>query len=723
MAGATCGNLDGRGSTPSAAASVATRSLMRLCEGVGATAAAVERGDGARLGTWPANLCPMTPSDLIVDVPADHSTQEGRVLLWGSGLAPSAAVSAAAEAVGALVLFQEGFGARADLDDLVVEIAGRLMPISGAEFGATLAWLLETIARQLGMDTVFYRRSDHLERVTILVDEFPRRIEVPVPDPLGTVHFDADPVFGQIETMREVLAIRPPEEDDAYRERVKEGSGVDNVSLAMVPLLYQQATTGVLGLVHFGDRAWPHDELNALRAIASLLAQVEARIEAEARLTYLASHDELTGLANRRGLLDHLQQRLCEKRPTAVIFIDLDRFKTMNDFLGHGQADRLLSTLAQRLRTAVGPEDLVARLGGDEFIAVIDGNGGLLEAAAIADKLLGVISQPVHLGANTVSRTASLGIALADLASGVTAEDLLGHADAALYSAKAAGRNRATVFDIDLRNAVQDRSETEVLLREVIDRDGLRLHYHPEVDLRTGRILAVEALVRWNHPDKGLLPAGAFITVAEESGLVVDLGKWVLGEACRQLSVWRAELPAQNLIIRVNVSPAQLASPSFYTLVADTLALSGVPPSCLSLEVTEHAVMMDVERSLALLGRLRALGVGVAIDDFGTGFSSMAQLKRLPIDTIKIDRGFVSGLGRDPADAAIIDSIVRLSTAFGLELVAEGVEVAQHVNRLLALGCWRGQGFGLALPAPADEIGALLVAGCVPLPQLDPVPA
>ena len=307
---------------------------------------------------------------------------------------------------------------------------------------------------------------------------------------------------------------------------------------------------------------------------------------------------------------------------------------------------------------------------------------------------------PVRLGGSTVSRTASLGIALADPTTDISAEELLSHADAALYSAKAAGRNRATLFDADLRHAVQDRSETEVLLRDVIDKGGLRLHYHPEVDLRTGRVLAVEALVRWSHPDKGLLPASAFITVAEESGLVVDLGKWVLGEACRQLSVWRSQLPDLDLVVRVNVSPAQLVSPSFLPLVEGTLSTFGVEPSWLSLEVTEHAVMQDLDRSLALLVRLRDLGVGIAIDDFGTGFSSMAQLKRLPIDTVKIDRGFVSGLGHDPADEAIIDSIVRLSTAFGLELVAEGVEEPQHVQRLIELGCWRGQGFGLALPAP-----------------------
>ncbi len=720
MGHATCGTVETRGES-SAAASAVVDALRSLCRATGAHAAAVRSADGETVAAWPIEVPYDTAPMLVVAVDERPWMAAGEVHLWGTPHGSATLIAAAAEAVGLLVLDRQHAGVRADLDDLVVEVASRFMPISAAEFPTTLAWLLETLASHLGMDTVFFRRSDHTDRVSNLVDEFPRRVDVPDPDPLGKVHFDADPVFGQIESMRDVFTVRPADEGEAYQQRVKDASGIEQISLAMVPLLHEAVTTGVLGLVHFGDRPWPADELNALRAIASLLTQVEARLEAEAQLTYLAGHDELTGLANRRGLIEHLHRRLSARQPTAVIFIDLDRFKTMNDFLGHGQADRLLTTLAQRLEGAVGPDDLVARLGGDEFIAVIDGSGGVLDATAIADELLGIISMPVRLGGSTVSRTASLGIALADPTTDISAEELLSHADAALYSAKAAGRNRATLFDADLRHAVQDRSETEVLLRDVIDKGGLRLHYHPEVDLRTGRVLAVEALVRWSHPDKGLLPASAFITVAEESGLVVDLGKWVLGEACRQLSVWRSQLPDLDLVVRVNVSPAQLVSPSFLPLVEGTLSTFGVEPSWLSLEVTEHAVMQDLDRSLALLVRLRDLGVGIAIDDFGTGFSSMAQLKRLPIDTVKIDRGFVSGLGHDPADEAIIDSIVRLSTAFGLELVAEGVEEPQHVKRLIELGCWRGQGFGLALPAAPEDIAKILVDGRVELPVFDVV--
>jgi diguanylate cyclase (GGDEF)-like protein len=693
--------------------------LAALSSASGVAWAAVLTTDGDCLVAWPSSSPPQDVQLTSVELKNCAGGALGRLHL-GSARPPSRTAVRSITGVATLIAERAQHSRHPLLDDLVVEVAQRFMPISSAQFGETLAWLLEELARQLALDTVFYRRNDHADRVTVLIDEYPRRAALPDPDPLGRVHFDgADPVFAALEHLDAVLAIRPAEEDERYRDRVRYASGVDSISLAMVPLRRDQVTTGVLGFVHFGDRPWEQSELNALMAIASLLAQVEARLEAEALLHHLATHDELTGLMNRRGLLEELEDRLTADRSTAVLFVDLDRFKTMNDYLGHGQADQLLVTLARRLRDEAGPGDLVARLGGDEFIVVLSGDGGLLNAAAVADRLLEVVAEPVELGGTTISRTASLGIAVAEPGRQLSAETLLGYADAALYSAKASGRNRAITFDRELRMAVEARSETEVLLRRVIDHGGLRLHYHPEVDLRTGRIRAVEALVRWLHPEKGLLPASAFISVAEESGLVVDLGRWVLREACRQLAEWRADRPDLDLVMRVNVSPAQLVTPTFARLVADTMNEFGVRARSLSLEVTEHAVMQDVERSVALLASLRQLGVGVAIDDFGTGFSSMAQLKRLPIDTLKIDRGFVAGLGHDSADEAIIDAITRLADAFRIELVAEGVETPRHVQRLLELGCHRGQGFGLALPQDPEAIDALLAEGQIALPRFD----
>jgi diguanylate cyclase (GGDEF)-like protein len=485
----------------------------------------------------------------------------------------------------------------------------------------------------------------------------------------------------------------------------------------MVPLLNAEVTTGVLGFVKFGDRPWATPEINALRAIASLLVQLQARIDAEERLQYSAFYDQLTGLANRRALLEELSRRLAPTAEgrTALLFMDLDRFKTMNDFLGHQAGDRLLVVIADRIRTALRPRDFAARLGGDEFVIVLAGDAETLEASAVADRMLELVATPIELDGHHIIRTGSIGIAFAN-AGEMTAEGLLGHADAALYTAKDQGRNRAIIFDDELRAARDERSDTEMLLREVIDQGGLQLYYHPEIDLRSGALLACEALVRWHHPVRGFLPAGAFIKVAEETGLVVDLGKWVLNEACRQMAEWLRMYPSTEMSVRVNMSPAQLVSRNIIDVVARALAQHGLPGSRLCIEITEHAVMQDVDRAIGILREFRALGVGLAIDDFGTGFSSMAQLKRLPVDTLKVDRSFVTGLGTDPGDRAIVESIVRLAEAFSLDLVAEGVETITHIEQLLELGCYRSQGFLLSLPLPATVMGNVIRQGGIEIP-------
>ncbi|WP_208029552.1 sensor domain-containing phosphodiesterase [Rhabdothermincola sediminis] len=430
----------------------------------------------------------------------------------------------------------------------------------------------------------------------------------------------------------------------------------------------------------------------------------------EAELARQALHDPLTGLANRALFLDHLALALarCRRREErlAVLFLDLDRFKVVNDSLGHSAGDELLIVVGHRLQEVLRAGDTVARLGGDEFVVLLPDVAGGEEVVEIAERVLHALRRPVRVGADEVFPTGSIGIALAPGTAGtdepITAEGLLRDADAAMYRAKARGRDRFEMFDENLRTQAMARLHLESFLRRAIDLDELEVHFQPEVSLTTGAIVGCEALVRWRHPVDGLLDAGSFISVAEESGLIVDVGSWVLREACRLASQW---LTGDRAIetVRVNLAARQIAHPDLVPLVVEALEESGLDASMLCLEITETTVMADPAASLEVLGRLRALGVQLAIDDFGTGYSSLATLKQLPVDILKIDRSFVDGLGVDPDDTAIVDAIVSLGRALGLGIVAEGVETSTQLRELRGLGCDRAQGFLFAPAVPADR--------------------
>jgi diguanylate cyclase (GGDEF)-like protein len=598
------------------------------------------------------------------------------------------------------------------LDALVTRVAVELMSVSASELNSSLVWVLRELTEFFQVDTSFLRHNDFERDMTVLVAEWPPRENVPTPDPLGEVPFGADPIFDAIRDLKEPFVMRPTGSPDSYQERVEEASGVQQVSLAMVPLIRKPATVGVLGFIKFGDRPWDTRETNALQAIASLLVQLQARVDAEERLQFQAYHDHLTGLPNRRALLEEI-----ERRPTrdstqtlALIFLDIDRFKAVNDVVGHSGGDRYLVLLAERLRTAMRVGDFVARLAGDKLVFLLQSPAGEAQAVGVAEKLLKLVGVPVTIGGHQLSRTASVGISVSR-ADETLEHDPLEQADAALHRAKAQGGNQAVLFDEALRASTKQQSDTELQLRSAIDHEELMLYYQPEVDLRTGQLLAVEALVRWNHPQRGVLAAGSFITVAEETGLIVDLGRWVLVEACRQMAIWRHEYPGLRLVMRVNMSPAQLATRNIVRLVDDCLKNNNLPARVLCIEITEHAVMQDVEQALAVLHDLKALGVSLAIDDFGTGYSSMSQLKRLPVDALKVDQTFVAGLGVDGGDRAIVAATVRLAQAFGLEVIGEGVETPQLVDELLSLGCHRAQGFLLSRPKPAADLVAVLSEG------------
>jgi diguanylate cyclase (GGDEF)-like protein len=601
------------------------------------------------------------------------------------------------------------------LDDLVSRVAERLMSTSIRTRKEVLDWATRVLAEFLGADVAFLRRNDHARGLSVLESEWPIR-EVVEPDPLGEVPFDADPVFAAMKDLREPY-LPANETPDEYLERVEKGSGIKLVGGAAVPLLLADTTWGILGFLHFGLHAWSPAEINALQAVASLLVQLQARLDAEEQTEYNALHDDLTGLANRRALLRELKDRLAKRRSTAVLVFDLDRFKVMNDFLGHANGDRLLITIADRIRTSIRANDFAARLGGDEFVILIDNATSEMEVLASAYRILDVVGAPIEIAGQLVSHTASIGIVIAKRGA-QNGMDLLGQADVALYAAKAQGRNQAVIFDQVLREAVDERSRTELGLREAIESNDLRLHFQPEIDLNTGELLAVEALVRWQHPTRGLLPAAAFITVAEETGLVVDMGRWVFSESCRQLALWRRQFPNLPLVVRVNMSPAQFATDEIVEFVENCLHVHDVPGNRLCIEMTEHAVLQEPEKTARILDGFRGLGVEVALDDFGTGYSSMTELKRLPVDLLKLDVGFVQGITSDPCDRAIVEAIIRLGHALDLQVVAEGIEGTPTIDKLLELGCHRGQGYLLSMPIAPVELTSIMSRGSIDLAAL-----
>lgn len=468
------------------------------------------------------------------------------------------------------------------------------------------------------------------------------------------------------------------------------------------------------GTVWVFSRSVPEPDADGKPAgVLSIAIDITERRRHQAKLEHQATHDDLTGLINRAELRRLLAEELPprpEPAAVAILLIDLDRFRVLNDSLGHGAGDQLLLTMADRLRFAVRPGDSIARLGGDEFVVTLQGPVSEGEAAAVANRLLEVIAAPVDLDGQKVYATASIGIAFPH-PDDHDMDDILRHADAAMYSAKDKGRNRFAVFDQRLRGAVANRLRDESELRGALERGEFEVHYQPEVDLVTGYITGAEALLRWRHPDRGLVVAAQFIDTAEETDLIVDLGSWVLHEACRLLGTWNHRPDLQPITLRVNMSARQLAHPALLGEVSSALAGIRLSSHQLCLEITETTLMIDMEESLRVLQQLHELGISIAIDDFGTGFSSLSYLKRLPVDVLKIDRSFVVDLGGDPVNEAIVAAVVGLADTVGLDVVAEGVDDPRQVAELRRLGCPRAQGFLLARPCPAADMERYLIEG------------
>ncbi len=437
----------------------------------------------------------------------------------------------------------------------------------------------------------------------------------------------------------------------------------------------------------------------------------------EEQLRHQAFHDPLTGLPNRALFKERVGQALRRARrqgtSPAVLFLDLDNFKTINDTLGHDAGDTVLTAVAARLRESVRADDTTARFGGDEFAILLEDATGQDDPTAVAERLIAAVRAPIMLAGREVTTNVSVGIAAG--AAGVAGleregvDDLLRDADAAMYTAKAAGKGRHAAFDPAAHAALLARLELEADLRRAIDRAEFTLHYQPIVDLRTGALVGMEALARWMHPERGLIPPDAFIPLAEETGLIVPLGRWVLREACRQACEWRRRYPAEPpRRIAVNLSGLHLQHEGVVADVAAALEETGIEPACVTLEITESVMMRDTELTIARLGALKALGVSLAVDDFGTGYSSLSYLQQFPIDVLKIDRSFVSGSGQGVTNSALARAVVSL----GVPTVAEGVEEAGQAAQLRALGCAQGQGYYYSRPvAPEAMEGVLDKAG------------
>ncbi|MDR2838121.1 MAG: EAL domain-containing protein [Azonexus sp.] len=444
-------------------------------------------------------------------------------------------------------------------------------------------------------------------------------------------------------------------------------------------------------------------------ATVGTVLDLSAQRAAEDKVRELANFDALTGLPNRRLLLDRLQQQVAaaerEAAPFALLSLDLDNFKRINDSFGHRVGDELLCAVAKRIGMAVRRIDTLARLGGDEFILVMPG-ANAAGAADLACRLIDACNKPFVIAGHDLTVTPSLGVTIFPQ-DGKDIGILLRNADVAMYKAKEQGRNTFQFYTAEMNAATFERLMLESSLRRAVRNAELELHYQPQINLANGRIVGVEALVRWRHPELGLIMPDRFIHVAEETGLINPIGDWVLGEACRQARAWMAAgLPP--LVMAVNVAPEQFRQGGFVAAVAGALAGSGLDPDLLELEVTERTLMHDAEAHIGTMTALHRMGVELSLDDFGTGYSSLAYLKRFPVGKLKIDRSFVNDLEHDPDDRAIASTIVNMGRSLRLAVLAEGVETCEQLALLRTMGCELAQGFLFSRPLPAGEIIELL---------------
>jgi diguanylate cyclase (GGDEF)-like protein len=472
-----------------------------------------------------------------------------------------------------------------------------------------------------------------------------------------------------------------------------------------------------------GSLIWVHeqgsrvcDERGNPKRVVGVTMNITERKSMEARLLHLAYHDPLTGLPNRTRFFEALENSITMvrkgQRRAAVLFLDLDRFKVINDSLGHTAGDQLLAQVARRLLDSLRPGDTLARFGGDEFAVLLDNIESEQATTAIANRLIAAMHSPFVLDGREAFLGLSAGIAVIGRDSG-DADDLLRQADVALYEAKAKGRDQWAVFNREIGARASRRLDLETELRHGLIRGEFELHFQPFVDLVSGYVHGFEALIRWRHPDRGLISPANFIPLAEETGLIVPLGEWVLSEACRQGTAWAVLRPDDPPAIAVNVSPRQFKGPALGNQLWRALSQSGIAPQRLKLEVTEQALIEDSESTIALLNSVKSLGVRLALDDFGTGYSFLGRLHALPLDVLKIDRSFIRAIEHDSNAAAIVRAVATLGRDLGLSITAEGIETEGQRRLAVDLGCDIGQGFLFSRPISAEAVPDMLTISSV----------
>ncbi len=497
----------------------------------------------------------------------------------------------------------------------------------------------------------------------------------------------------------------------------------DGVAYAVAPVITSDGqVVGTICVIDTAPHGWTHGEINSLLDLAAVLVtEIELRSDLSVKrqthehLLYSTLHDALTGLPNRSLFTERLRHamRRSARHPDdlfAVLFLDLDRFKEVNDNLGHFAGDELLRAVARRLEACIRPEDTVARLSGDEFAILLESITDTSDAGRVAERIEEALSFPINLNGAEVATSASMGIVTSSM-SHDQPEQVLRSADMAMYRAKAAGRARYELFDRAMHTDALERLQLETDLRRAVEKDEFRLHYQPVISLSTGRVTGFEALVRWEHPERGLVQPADFIPVAEETGLILPMGNWVLKEACRQVKLWQSLHPRENPIsIGVNLSSRQFSNPGLIDQVTQALESTGLAPSTLRLEITEAAIIDKGRHAASILSQVRALGVHVYLDDFGTGYSSLSYLLGLPIDGIKIDRAFVGSMETDENSLRLVRTILTLTEVIGVRVEAEGISTAEQLKELRALNCHQAQGYLFSAPIPKDAVEEVLRA-------------
>ena len=469
-----------------------------------------------------------------------------------------------------------------------------------------------------------------------------------------------------------------------------------------------------------GRVVWIRDEMTVVRGedgqspplFYGVFLDVTDRKKMEAELERLALYDSLTGLPNRAlfsDRLSHAIERRGRTHATAVYFVDVDRFKRINDSLGHAAGDEVLREVAARIQRMLRPDDTVARFGGDEFTVLCESVGGVLEAVGVADRLQREIAQPLRAGGADLRLSASIGIALAEPGEDADCSRLVEDADAAMYRAKERGGARTELFDVAMRERAVDALSIEQELQAALERGELRLFYQPLVSLDTGDMVGAAALIRWEHPERGLLSPDKFLPVAEESGLIVQVGAWAVGEACRRLRDWDRRNGGPSAFgLAVNLSARELTHPDVVPTVLTAVRRAALDPSRLTIEVTESTAMADRDTGFRALRELSDAGIRIAIDDFGTGYASLDHLREMPADILKIDRSFVAGMAANSPDSALVAAAIAMGRALEMEVIAEGIETREQVADLRELGCPLGQGYLFARPLPPEELDGLL---------------